>query len=189
MMKGIIRYLSLFFVKYVLGWRIIGDTSNYDYYKSGKHVVLFNYTSIFEMILGYLLINIFDIKIHICSDNSSQFIPSNIEIINGNDNDKIKYLLSKNDFVYVTQDNANIAKSINADINIVLLDFENNTIRQKEIASDIIIQNQPFEEIKKIYSDLLKNSSVNKSLINIKHSILILIPPLVVIYILILQLV
>ena len=197
------KYLALFILKYILGWKIIGDHSNYDYFKYGKHVIIFDYKSIYELFLGYLLSKIFGIKLHICANSESfirhkfiSYIFSNVEMIYldenniGNDKYITEYLNKRNDFVFISDNKLfyNVARSTNADLNILLFDYENNMIRQKEIASDIIIQTQSNEEVNKIYSNLLSNNHnphYVKSIINIKRSILLLVPPLIVGYILI----
>src|SRR5437764_1396162 len=49
------RYIALFIIKYILGWRINRDYNSYEHLRKGKHVVVYVHTSMCEPFIGYLV--------------------------------------------------------------------------------------------------------------------------------------
>ena len=66
------RFIALFILKYVIGWRIICDSNSrkincdynsYDFLRKGKHVMVYAHTSIYESLIGYLVSVAYDIPL------------------------------------------------------------------------------------------------------------------------------
>ena len=62
-LKTLIKLVATCVIKYILGWKIMRDYDAYYQYRKDRHVIIYVHTSIYDIIIGYLVCIMYDIPI------------------------------------------------------------------------------------------------------------------------------
>jgi hypothetical protein len=209
----IIQYLCLFILKYILGWKIEKPIDKPDIYSNKHNVIIYNHTSTYDLIIGYLISRAYNIPLINTAHGDpdipyfDRFLINNgfIIIDRKKDHNTVKYisdrLNEKERFNFsispLSLDNIkpgffNIAMETKSDLWIGQFDFEKQLFRLKNINTTEydklihVIEKEIREE--KPYNPykcyITENKSYKSSIINISRSIIIYIPPIIVMMIL-----
>jgi len=218
------RIFATFILIKILGWKITRTYNAYFQYRKGRHIIVYAHTSAYDAVLGYLMCVMYDIPMIGVGKKELTEIPifgwfmkqmSMIFIDRKKNTNTAKYISDELDkyknFVFViapegTRNRTDDIKSgfyyigvnTRAYLHIARIDYTHQTLCVDEIASDVIFQSSPYDQIKALVIDemkkekpyypknchLVEDKSIKTSLININRSWLIYIPPLMVTYIL-----
>jgi len=217
------RMLATFILTKVLGWEITKNYNNYYQYRKGRHVWVYAHTSTYDGILGYLAYVAYDLPVIGVAKMELSQIPIlgyfmrqiNVIFIDRVRNTNTAKFISdeldkKKNFVFVISPEGSrskvddirsgfyyITSNTKADLHMIRIDYENQTIAVDPIATNEVIQSTPYDTIKTLVVDEMKKESpyhpedyhllskhINKtSIININRSWLIYVPPIIVVYI------
>lgn len=214
------QYLSLFILKYILGWQI--EINRYKtphiLAPTERNVVIYIHTSIYDLIIGYLVAMAYDIPLTgaTVGDADIPYINTLIQklgfmiIDKKKDMNTVRYIAKqlneKTNFCFSIMPLSidqlkpgffHIATETKSDLWFSHINFESQTFTTKLISrySDLVdydkIKTLVEAEIKQekpyiCYKyNIIENNNYKPSLINISRSIIVYIPPLIVMMILI----
>lgn len=117
-------FISKLLLKNILGWNIEGLYDSYDYLRKGKHVIIYNHTSVYESIIIYLFSLTYDIPIISIAKKELTQVPffgkimiifNNIYIERRNDKNTVAYitneLVKRDNFIIVIASKNTIKKT------------------------------------------------------------------------------
>lgn len=180
------RFISSFILHHVLGWRVLNEHKFYQDYKKGRHVVIYTFTSLYEILIGYLVCMSYNITAITMTRKDIQYIPffekilnmiSVIHIIfvdnkkNQNATEYVSKELDKyQNFLFAVSPEGkrsmvseiksgfyHIAKKTSADINIIKFDFSNQHVSINEIVGKNHVQIYTYDKIKELVENEMKN--------------------------------
>jgi hypothetical protein len=177
-MSNIAKITANFILKYILGWKIKGAHNSYDNLRKDRHQLIYVRTSIFEVMIGFLMMIIYQIPVIILIDKSLTKIPLFGKIFRNKyfitfDNINQLEHCDKN-FVFVTTPIINYPKEIDRKVNsfsielfdqavktgshihMAHFDFEEQVVWIEEIATDIIVRLSPYQTIRNHIDELIK---------------------------------
>lgn len=190
-----VRYLIASFIFYnALGWTLSKGSNLSVNYKSGKHIITYVHTSMYDRLICWLLFELYGIKsISTIQNETLKYLMSDSIFI-----DKIKNfntvktisddLNQRSSFNFVSDlkhDIYQIAFNTCADINLIHFDFVAHSVTI-DTFSNSFVQTVPLDKVKGAIQDKLKsnNHPNNYSIINTKKSICVYVPFIIVFYIL-----
>jgi hypothetical protein len=161
--------------------------------------------SIREPLIGYLVATAYDIPIIGVSKKEIRDIPilgrimnfflTAIQIDRQKNTNTTKYIARELDkipnFVFAVANDVkscfiNIAENSHADIYVAHFDFEKHIFSVNDVINEIIVQTSSYEKLKLLVENEIKkkyHDVPNTSLINVRRTILLYVPPLVVSFI------
>jgi hypothetical protein len=219
----------LLIIKYVFGWKIDKSYEDCEPLRKGKHVIIYAYTSVYEIIIGYIVSIAYNIPIIGTYKTSNKFPEDMVSItykstylnkilnmigIMMTDKNKstntVKYIsdeLNKiENFGFIISFDGtkssfyNIAIKTSSDVWMCSFDFTSHIISLKQLISKQSIQSADYEKIHHMIEIEMKKEKPyipdkcifvadqiinHTSVIALNRSIIIWIPPIVVIIILI----
>lgn len=168
-------FIASFILRHILGWRTGSDDNSYNL-RSGKHVIVYVHTSIYESFIGYLVSVAFYIPVISIANRElidrdipllDRFMKNlNSMFINRQKNTvTVKYIAdelnSHTDFVFYISPEATkllvsdlksdfftIAEKTHANLHIARFNFESHIFSVKEIMNNVIIQTTKYDKIK-----------------------------------------
>jgi hypothetical protein len=218
------RILASFILTKILGWEISKNYNTYFQYRKGRHVWIYAHTSTYDGILGYLAYVAYDIPVvGVAKMELSQlpvlgYFMRKMDVVfidRIRNTNTAKYISDeldkKKNFVFVISPEGSrhkvkdirsgfyyIAANTKADLHMISINYETQTIDVNELATNSIIQTTTYDNIKTLVTNemekespyhpedyhLLNKQNIKTSIINIYRSWLIYLPPLTVLYIL-----
>jgi hypothetical protein len=170
----------LFIIKYIFGWNIAKSYEAYESLRKGKHVIIYTYTSVYELIIGYIVSIAYNIPVIGTFKFSEDMIPINYKFINTKilnnigimitdktkNTNTVKYIsdeLNKiENFAFTILFDGtkssfyNIAAKTNADIWLCSFDFVSHIISLNQILSKQTIQSGDYKKIQHIVETEMK---------------------------------
>jgi hypothetical protein len=211
------RFIASLLLHYILGWRMKGENKSFNLIQNGKHMIIYMNTHIIDKIICELFCMAYNIPAIATKIETMKDSPTIIEtiVINKSENNVSSYIINElsnmKNYAYLPQieeimkDNDkdiinplyfNIAQKAGTDLYMIRLDFSSNTIHVEELATDIYIQTNSHNTLKKLIHNKLKNekpfnpnafdiNTINylPRFMNYKKSFLLMLPPLYVAYV------
>ena len=217
------RMLASFILTNILGWQITKNYNTYSQYRKGRHVWIYAHTSTYDGILGYLAYTAYDLPMVSVAKMELSKIPiigyfmKKMDVVfidrihNTNTAKHISDELDKKkNFTFSISPEGSrskvkdirsgfyyIAANTKADLHIIRINYENQTITVDPLATTDIIQSTSYDKTKELVVDEMKKESpyhpndyhlltkqnIKTSIINVNRSWLKFIPLIVVLYI------
>ena len=177
------RFMALFILKHVMGWRIKCDS--HELLRKGRHVIVYAHTSIYELLIGHLVSVIHDVPLIAIAKKELGDIPivgqlmryfDVIYIDRQKNTNTTKYISEKlnkmTDYVFIISPEGTrgltndlksgffyIAKKSHADLWIARFDFENHIFSIQGVANEDDIQTSEYETIKHIVENEMRKEN------------------------------
>lgn len=139
--------ICYFILKHILGWQLGRPKKIYNEYKNSNYIIIYPYTSIYEIIISLLFIYSCNLSLTYIYNKKAYRFFKYIGIYNSDyitkNNKSIYYFLEHN----ISQEQYNIIKKKDLNVISILIDFNNNIIDIREIANNITIHTLNYKEI------------------------------------------